>query len=189
MTEPAFRKLTEDEYLRLLEESDVRYEYIDGFVYAQAGASNAHNIIAGNLQFALYTAARRKGCRVYQSDMRLQVLLPNGQNKYYFPDLMVSCEPSTYNPETIVLAAPCLLVEILSKSTFREDKSDKWQIYQTLESLQTYLMIDSLSRSAALYQRTDNGWDYQEIGESIPIQLPCLDLTLTLADLYEGTGL
>lgn len=188
MTEPAFRKLTEAEYLRLLETSDTRYEFIDGFVYAQAGATNNHNIIAGNINFALYAAARQKGCQVYQSDMRLRVVNPvTGQLTNYFPDLMVSCEPATHDGGAMYLTAPCLLVEILSKSTSRSDKSEKRLDYQAIPSLQAYLLVDSLSRSAAIYRRLPDGWEYQEIEESIT--LACPEVTLTLTDIYEGVTL
>ena len=190
MTEPVFRKLTEDEYLRLLEETEVKYEFVDGFIYAQAGASNSHNLIASNLAYSLYAAAKKKGCRLYQSDMRLRLNNPKtGQLIHYFPDLMVSCESAIHDPQTLNLVAPCLIVEILSRSTFREDQSGKWLAYQTLDSLQTYLMIDSRSRAVAAYQRSEDGWTYRELGQEDSLTLTCPPVTLTLADLYDGTSL
>lgn len=185
MTEPAFRKLTEDEYLRLLEESDVRYEYVDGFVYAQAGAASAHNQIAMNLAVLLSPVARKAGCLAYQSDMRLQVSL--NTRKYYFPDFLVTCE--TVTPDTMAVSQPCLLVEILSPSTARTDRHEKWTDYQQIVSLQTYLLLDGQHRAASVYQRTSEGWQYSELGEGDSLQLVCPAVTLTLADLYDGTNL
>lgn len=190
MTEPAFRKMAEADYLHFLEESEVKYEFVDGFIYAQAGASNAHNLIASNVGYLLYPAAKKQGCRLYQSDMRLRISNQvTGQLVHYFPDLMVSCEQATQNPKTLHLTEPCLIVEILSRSTFREDRSSKWLNYQTLGSLQTYLMIDSLSRSAAAYQRTSKGWQYRELSQDVGLSLECPKVNLTLADLYDGTSL
>ena len=185
MTAPAFRKLTEDEYLRLLEESDVRYEYVDGFVYAQAGAASAHNQIGMNLAVLLSPAARKAGCLAYQSDMRLQLI--NAARTYYFPDFLVTCEPAT--PKTMFVTQPCLVVEILSPSTARIDRHQKWMDYQQLASLQTYLMIDGQARAVSVYQRTEQGWEYRELGEDDSLTLDCPPVTLTLADIYDGTSL
>ncbi|CAM3671067.1 Putative restriction endonuclease domain-containing protein [Deinococcus saxicola] len=187
MTEAAFRKMSEQEYLRLLEGGDVRYEFIDGFVYAQAGATNAHNQLALNLALLLQPEARKRGCRTYQNDMRLRLESSSGQLTHYYPDLMVSCEPATRIAGTLHLTAPCLIVEILSRSTGRADKNEKWKDYQTLESLEVYLMVDSLSCNAALYRRTADGWAYEIVEKHFT--LPCPEMELSLAEIYDGVPL
>lgn len=186
MTEPAFRKLTEAEYLKLLSESDIRYEYVGGFVYAQAGATNNHNKIALNIALNLHPAAKRAGCQTYQNDMRVRILPPLIPEKTeYFPDIMVSCQK--VDGDAMYLTEPCLLVEILSKSTQLMDRNQKWRDYQAIPSLQAYLLVDSLSRSAAIYRRLENGWQFSEVEESVT--LPCPEVTLSLNDIYDGVTL
>ncbi|WP_420594588.1 Uma2 family endonuclease [Deinococcus sp.] len=186
MSDPAFRKMTEEEYFRLEESSPLRHEYVDGFVYAQAGATNNHNLITGNIYVGLFAAARQAGCRVYQSDMRLRVTSPASQRiTMYFPDVMVTCEALA--GEALNALAPCLLVEVLSKSTEREDKNAKWLDYQTLPSLQAYLLVGGRSRAAAMYRRTPGGWVYEVLEDRVP--LPCVDVSLSLDDIYAGVSL
>lgn len=186
MTEASFRKMTEEEYLRFLAESEVRYEYVDGFVYAQAGATNAHNLIAMNLAALLHPAARKAGCRTYQNDMRLRLVSPHGNKPlHYFPDVMVSCE--TLPNDAMSLTQPCLIVEVLSQSTRSTDKSYKAERYRELPSLQSYLMVDSQSRSAALYRRMGEEWAYEIVDEVV--ELPCPEVTLTMTEIYEGVTL
>lgn len=61
--------LTSEEYLNLEAQSDIKHEYIDGEIYAMAGASDAHVTIAGNLFAQLLRHLRGSGCRIYISDM------------------------------------------------------------------------------------------------------------------------
>ncbi len=184
MSGPAFRTLSEEDYLRTEETSPVKREYVDGFVYVQAGATNAHNLICSNIHFALYQPARAKGCFVYQSDMKVRIRTARG-TKYYYPDLVVNCTPLP--SETLYLTEPCLVVEVLSKGTHKIDESYKAEHYLSLDSLQAYLLVDARSRAAALYRRTPEGWTYELVEERT--LLPCIDVELTLDDLYAGVSL
>lgn len=181
MADPAFRTVSVEEYLRSERDNPTRHEYIDGFVYAQAGASRAHNIITGNIHVALHAAARSAGCFVYQSDMKVRVT----PTRYHYPDLVVSC---TDNPDDqYTETSPCLIVEVLSASTRSEDQVYKAERYRDLSTLQGYLMVDSQSRAAALYRRTAGGW-VLEVVEKI-VRLPCPEMELSLGTMYDGVRL
>lgn len=78
-------------------------------------------------------------------------------------------------------------MEVLGESTRMLDQNYKVERYQAIPSLQAYLMVDSLSRSAALYRCVGEGWEYQEVEGSVA--LPCVDVTLRLEDVYEGVNL
>ncbi|PTA67001.1 Uma2 family endonuclease [Deinococcus arcticus] len=178
MTDAAFKLVSVEDYLRAERDSPTRHEYIDGFVYAQAGASRAHNIITSNLHVALHGPARRAGCQVFQSDMKVRVT----PTRYHYPDLVVSCGPPGEDEYTET--APCLIVEVLSESTRAADQNYKAERYRELPSLQAYLMVDSARRAAALYRRTPEGWVFEVVAERI--QLPCPPVELMLELIYEG---
>jgi Uma2 family endonuclease len=128
-----------DEYLQIEEKSPIKHEYVNGRLYAMVGASQAHNTIAGNLLTALRSHIRGSGCRVFISDMKVCI---EHRNCYYYPDVVVSCDQR--DQETpISLRFPRLIVEILSDSTEAFDRGDKFQDYQTIESLQEYVLISS----------------------------------------------
>ena len=168
-----------EEYLAGEQHSELRHEYIDGQVYAMTGASDRHGLIANALAFALTPAARRKGCQLFTSDMKLRLEI-GGQTVFYYPDLLLSCDPGDRDP--LFTRAPCLIVEVLSESTARVDRREKLLAYQTLPSLQTYVLLEQDAMRAEVYQRAAN-WQVEYV-EKGSIRIDCLDLDLSLADVY-----
>lgn len=199
MSDPVLRKISEEEYLRTEETSPVRREYIDGFVYtlhgddalddapnAQAGATSRHGLICMNIGAGLHRAALRQGCRLYQSDMRVRIPQP-GFTRYYYPDLVLTCR--AVDDQATFLTEPCLVVEVLSPSTRDLDRREKLLAYTALPSVQGYLLVDTATRAARLYLRNGDQWDEQyEEGEGT-LRLPCLDIPLSLDDIYAGVTL
>ena len=168
-----------EEYLAGEQHSELRHEYIDGQVYAMTGASDRHGLIANALAFALTPAARRKGCQLFTSDMKLRLEI-GGQMVFYYPDLLLSCDPGDRDP--LFTRAPCLIVEVLSESTARVDRREKLLAYQTLPSLQTYVLLEQDAMRAEVYRRAAN-WQVEYV-EQGAIRIDCLDMDLPLADVY-----
>jgi Uma2 family endonuclease len=103
--------LTPDEYLHMEEHSDIKHEYIDGYIYAMAGTLDPHVTIAGNLFALLCNHVRGSGCRVYIAEMKARI---ESLNRYYYPDVMVTCDER--DRETPAYKRfPNLIVEVLSR--------------------------------------------------------------------------
>ncbi|MEF2279702.1 Uma2 family endonuclease [Deinococcus sp. YIM 134068] len=183
MSDLALRKLSEEEYLRTEELSPVRREYVDGFVYAHAGASLPHNRISSNIQGILIPASRRGSCWTYTNDMKVRVKRL-GQLRYSSPDLVVVCKPHEDLREAE--NHPCLIVEILSQSTRQVDMTYKAQDYLSLHSLRGYLLVDSEDRAAEFYRRMPNGWELETVENGV--RLPCVDVELRMEEVYAGVG-
>ena len=102
--------------------SPVKHEYLDGVVYAPAGARNAHNLIASNTLVALGSLLRGLRCRPFNSDTKIRIRLP-AQVRFYYPDASVICRP---NPQTDSFQdEPAALFEVLSRRTRRIDEGEK----------------------------------------------------------------
>lgn len=175
--------LTPDDYLQLETESPVKHEYIDGQVYAMAGASDSHVTIALNLATLLRSHVRGTGCRVYISDMKARV---EARNRFYYPDVMVTCDPR--DQETADYKRfPKLIVEVLSESTEAFDRGDKFADYQTLESLQEYVLINTRHQRVESFRRNEARlWVLQYYTPEVEkFHLESLGFTDTLAALYE----
>lgn len=195
MTSSALRKISEEDYLRTEELSPFKREYVDGFVYAlhgedapnaQAGATSRHGLICMNIGSALHKVALRQGCRLYQSDMRVRI--PQlGFTRYYYPDLVLTCTP--VDDDATFVSSPCLVVEVLSPSTRDLDRREKLLAYTALSSVQGYLLVDTATRAARLYVRNGEGWDDEYVEEEGELSLPCLNISLSLSDVYEGITL
>lgn len=185
MTDPAYRTYSEIEYLNYSGPEKVRWEYVDGFVYAQAGASRVHGRVASNILRVLLNAVQGGPCWVYASDMKIKLRRAGGL-RYYYPDLVVVCDED--NSETHAETRPCLIVEILSRSTRQVDMTFKAQDYLSLPSLQGYLLVDSETQAAELYRRLPGGGWTQETAQDA-LTLPCVNATLSLAGIYAGVRL
>ncbi|MEM9817643.1 MAG: Uma2 family endonuclease [Cyanobacteria bacterium P01_D01_bin.6] len=179
--------LTPDEYLQLETESVIKHEYMDGDVYAMAGASDVHVTIALNIATLLRSHVRSKGCRVYIADMKARI---EACNCFYYPDVMVTCddrdrETSTYK------RFPKLIVEVLSDSTEAFDRGDKFTDYQTLDTLEEYVIINTRNQRVECFRRTpDNLWLLQTYSpETEKFELQSLGFEDAIAALYEDVEL
>ena len=179
VSSPPRHFIGEQEYLDGERHSELRHEYIDGQVYAMTGASDRHGLILNALAYSMTPAARRKGCQLFTSDMKLRLEI-GGKTCFYYPDLLLSCDPQDRDP--YFRRSPCTIVEVLSESTARIDRREKLLAYQSLPSLQAYLLVEQEARRVELYRRaTDWRVEYHDAGE---IWLDCLELALPLAEVY-----
>jgi Uma2 family endonuclease len=189
---PQQNYVTVEEYLHLEEQSDIKHEYIDGYIYAMAGALDPHVTIALNLASLLRNHVRGSGCRVYIADMKARI---ESLNRFYYPDVMVTCDQR--DGETPGYKRfPCLIVEVLSNSTEAFDRGDKFADYQTLETLQEYVLINTKRQRVECFRRNEQGlWVLQSYtAEHQSFRLNSVDFEQTMAALYEdvvfelGTG-
>lgn len=175
---------TEEEYLRWEEDAPYKSEYVRGEIRAMAGGTENHGAIAVNVAAALKGVLRGRGCRVLSSDVKVRT--PSGSFRY--PDVSVVCGQSHYHGRgRSVITNPLLLVEVLSRSTAAADRGEKLLEYQTIESLQAYLIVDQDSPCLACYTRKENShWDYQTVtGLEDVLTIPPLGITLALTEVYD----
>lgn len=180
---PQHPYITPDQYLTMEAQSPIKHEYIDGQIYAMAGASDPHVTIAGNLFAPLRSHVRGSGCRVYISDMKARI---ESLNRFYYPDVMVTCDPRDQETSTYK-RFPILIVEVLSDSTEAFDRGDKFADYQELESLRDYVLINTKRQRIDCFHRNDEGlWVlqfYTHIQQEF--KLESIGFTGTFAALYE----
>jgi Uma2 family endonuclease len=180
--------LTESQYLEHELLATEKHEYVDGQIYAMAGASENHNRITLNIAFQLRLAARGGNCGVFSNDMKLRI--PHSR-VYYYPDVMLMCQRNELDDD-YYKHSPCLIAEVLSKSTQVTDKREKLLNYQKIASLHYYLMVDCTQKQVDYLQRDNNGnWQRAtlEQGETLFVQCEKFATALTLDSLYEDVDL
>ena len=183
--QPARKLYTFDEYLELERTEGIRYEYYDGEVVAMAGSTKRHNLIVQSLSRILYPIARKKGCQVFTENVRQK--LRTGQ-RYVYPDVIYTCDPGDLTDDSdSSVRLPCLLIEVLSDSTEQDDYKDKRFEYYKLPSLQCYMLVSQKTYRVEVYERNVDFWKYRVFeGLEARIYLENLDITLLLADIYDG---
>lgn len=176
---------TEEEYLDREERSDDKHELIDGQIYAMAGSSPEHSALTASIIALLHSLARRGGCQVHTSDMRIRT--PSG--RFTYPDASVVCGPPQFLPpakgrRTATLLNPSLVVEVLSPSTEVYDRGEKFADYRSVPSLNEVLFIDQHQRRVEHHRRVaPDQWLQTERSAG---HIEVLGGALSLDELYQG---
>ncbi len=185
MTAAAARRLTlsPEAYLEWEEGQDEKHEYYQGEVFLMAGGTETHARLISNLHFMLRSALRDSDCTGYTDALRVQV---EAHNLYTYPDLSVVCGEAVFADERRTnLLNPVVLVEVLSPSTERYDRTTRGRLYRSMPSLEGYVTVSQDSPAVDVLTRTDDGWLLRS-EENAQVALPPLGVTLALADLYDG---
>ena len=198
--EPLLNKdwYTEDEYFALEDRSPHRWEFLPddppnpngprlGRIRAMSGGSPKHSALAMRLGRRLGNALESAGnemCEVYGSDLKVRTV----DERTTYPDVSIVCGALIYHPgRRDTVTNPILVAEVLSPSTEGDDRNKKRANYQTIPTLQHYLLLTANRPRVELYTREEAGWRFEawEDREAI-IPLPALNLTLTLAEIYKS---
>lgn len=175
-----------EDYLKAEQDSPVKHEYSWGQVYAMAGASNVHVLIAGNLFAMLRNYLRGSGCRSYISDTKVYI---ESVKSYYYPDIAVSCDQRDREFKDF-LRYPCLLVEVLSETTEAFDRGDKFEDYRNLASLQEYVLVSQTRKRVECFRQNAEGqWVLYPYGETDEVHLASVDFRCAVVDVYEDVDL
>lgn len=177
------QKYTLEEYFELERNSEERFEYWDGHVWAMAGASANHERIVINAAFHLRTLLER-GCTVLGSNMK--VVVPEFP-PYRYPDLTVLCGKSVI--EKIggmeALVNPQLIIEILSPSTEAFDRRKKFTYYKSIPTFTEYLLIATDQASITHYSKQGDDWVLTEVeGLDAILPIPTFNVSMLLSEIY-----
>ena len=177
------QQMTVAEYLAFEEGSEIKHEYIDGELYPMTGGTLNHSTIMMNVGGALWQSLRGTDCQALSSDMRIKV----SPSRYVYPDVSVVCgEPAT-EYKSLTLLNPTLVVEVTSPSSIDSDRVIKRDFYETISSVQAYLVIDQHRPLVELYTRAEGGWLLQRFSDlDAEVPLAPLNCDLPLADIYDG---
>ena len=190
MAVPKVQPMTEAEYEVWHRQQEDRYEYVDGqavLKFAEwdgpkmmTGATQAHNMVASNVQFLMRRQLQGRPCRSFQSDGK--VLTPKGNHR--FPYIVVDC--GAYRPKEHDLEQPVAVFEVLSKSTHWIDITRKLEDYKRVPSIQHIVFLSQDERRGQCWSR-EGGSDVVHFeGADGVVDLPTLGVRLGLGEIYEG---
>jgi Uma2 family endonuclease len=179
-------RITVEEWRALERAShDVKHEYIDGYIYAMAGGTRAHMHIASNAASALNGLFGDGPCIAYTLDMATRV----SASRFVYPDVVVTCaegdQPTV--DETEVLE-PRVVIEVLSESTERFDRSLKFAYYRDCPSVLEYVLVNTEYQAVEVYRRTEGQWGtFHVYRPGDDVELTSVDARFPVAALYRRT--
>jgi Uma2 family endonuclease len=189
METAAKRRLTAREYLFIERKAETRSEFVDGEMFAMAGGTERHSLIAANLIRELGNALKDKSCQVFTSDMRLKV---EATNSYTYPDVQVACGRLRFEDEMRdTLLNPKVVIEVLSVSTAAWDRGRKFWHYRHLNSLTDYVLVSQDGWLVEHYARQSGGaWRIETLDTAkATLALNSIKARVPLMEIYAKTGL
>lgn len=155
-------KLTVEEYVKLEQETNQKYEYYDGEVYSMAGGTSAHSRITMNVSARIHLALLDKECEVMNSDTKIFL---EHKNNYVYPDAMILCNAEESENVKGAFTNPVVIIEVLSKSTESYDRGGKFRLYTQIPSLRYYILIEQDAAQIDVYSRKNSTslWSLQFI--------------------------
>jgi Uma2 family endonuclease len=187
--QPVKRKLSFDEYTTLDEQSELRHEYEAGLVYAMAGGTLNHNRLTRRLANLLEGVPSMRKCWVLTENVKVEIIR---DLSYRYPDVVVACHPFDLRGNSQLIRQPRLIVEVLSKSTEKDDRGIKWQRYRKIPSLIYYLLVDQYKVTVDLFSRIEETDEWiNTLYETLDdvIVLPRLNAELSLRAIYDDIEL
>ena len=176
-------QISVEDYLAGEVHARLKHEYIAGMVYAMAGGTHAHNLIASNVLGELHSQLKGKPCRALNSDSKVRIQT-NTQTRFYYPDASVVCADNILQGS--FQDKPTLIVEILSEMTRRTDEGEKLDTYQTISALMVYVMFRQDSAGAVVHRRCGTEFQREVYADHAAIiRLPEIDAELRFSSVYD----
>lgn len=176
-------RMTPEEYLTFERASETRHEYADGEIFAMSGGTYEHSLLAGAIARELGNALAERPCDVYGSDMRIKVA---ATRRFFYADVLVICgEPVFADEKRDTIENPKVIIEVLSDSTERYDRGEKFAHYRRLDSLLDYLLVSQTQPLIDHFSRRGQGqWLFSAAGPGEEVPLASIDCRLSVDRLY-----
>jgi Uma2 family endonuclease len=176
-------RFTPEEYFAWEEQQIEKHEYLSGEVYAMTGGTVNHSRIALKFGALLDNHLSGGACQAANSDCRVNIV---ESNDYTYPDVSVTCDDRD-KITTQYITYPCLIIEVLSKSTEAYDRGGKFRMYRQNPVLQDYVLVSSEKIEIDLYRKTESGsWEIINYQAGDNIELKSVNLTFPIERIYEG---
>ena len=192
---PRPERITVEEYLRRERAAFEKSMYLDGRVIAMAGESFQHNSASVNLTALLHAQLRGGPCQLFSKDVKVRSIKPGPRNPssraglFSYPDAVIVCGAvECHDEHQDVITNPKVIFEVLSPSTEKYDRGDKFTRYQVWNSTLTdYLLVSQDWPQIEHYARQPDGsWRYTlTAGLDATVVIPSVGCSLKLADVYD----
>lgn len=183
------QKISIEEYLAMENASMEKHEYYQGEIIAMSGKKVPHNMITGNLFFALWQKLKGKKFKLFGSDLRIHI---QSNTLFTYPDISIICgEILTLNNDDYNVLNPAVIVEVLSKSTKNYDRGEKFKLYRDIPTLKEYILVDSETIHIEVFRLNENNhWELEEY-DSLEnfLFIKAIDEKIAVSEIYQGVNI
>jgi len=182
-TPQAEKNYTSEEYLKIERNSPTKHEFIGGRVLSLAGSNRTRSLIGSNATIAIGNRIHGQKNEIYSGNMRVQM----SPTRFSYPDVViVSSKPSFTDNESDVLLNPTIVVEIYSKNTNSQDKTEKLESYLAMDSIREYLLVKEDELRVEHYAKQNaKQWVYRIYNEREEIiSMESINCKVSLSEIY-----
>jgi len=181
---PKVSYVSAEKYLEAERLAESKSDYLNGIVVGKTGATHRHNLIVMNVLNRVFNAFENRPCVVFGSDMKVRI---EKANCFRYPDVSALCGPIDFHDAVQdVYANPQFICEVLSPSTSRTDKNEKFAEYRLIETFTEYLIVEQDKMEVELHRKGNEGvWTSQTYGEiDDVIGLESINISLSMRHIY-----
>ena len=177
-----------EEYLFMERKATIKSEYLSGEIFAMSGANLAHNFIRLDIATEINIQLKEREYEVVISDMRVKT---TPGVSYFYPDVVVFCGEPEFEDETFdTLLNPVVIIEVLSPSTEIYDRTEKFEYYKQITSLQEYILVSQDKVHVEHYQLQDMQWKLKKFHAlQDTLTFSSIGCKLPLRDIYTRVNL
>ena len=176
--------LSPEEFEQFEENSPVKHEYWNGFVVAMAGGTDNHSILCGNIFASAKNALKGKPCLARTSEKMVRI---ESMNAEYYPDALIFCPPGQFaGKDDRKLLNPKVIFEVLSDSTEKKDRGEKFRVCRACNSITDYVLVSQDFVLVEHFHRVEGGWLLRSFNSlEDALQFPDLKISLPLSEIYD----
>ena len=180
--DPAYRKITADEFLAMDFGTDKKFELADGVIVMMTGGTVGHGWVKGNIHSWLRTRLRGGSCRPFDSDVGVRI----SETEVRYPDVSIQCDgpPLVQIGQELAISDPVMVVEVLSPSTSTLDQGTKLEEYKRVPSIRTIAFVDPVNEMCRTVERLEGAWLDQLFSATCGIEVPALDLHIPHDEIF-----
>lgn len=174
-----------EEYFELEEKAAFKSEFRNGKIIKMPGGTFEHAQLSSNV-VKILGKLEEDNFEALNSDQK--IFIANYGSIVYADALVLVGKPKFHEGNRQLLTNPTVVIEVLSDSTERYDRSGKFRKYQTLSSFQEYVLIDQKKPIVdVLHKEGERDWRMKTyIGLEEVIYLKSIDITLKMSDIYKN---
>jgi Uma2 family endonuclease len=174
--------MTYPEYLTREATSEIKHEYLRGDVWAMESGTPTHARLCASLAWCLGNRLQGKGCTPYSADLRVRI---EETDRSTYPDPTIICGPEqAASDDKDAITNPTVIIEVLSDSTERSDRGEKFAHYQRRATLREYVLVAQDSQRIEVFRREGKTWVLSIFEAGATVRLESLAVEFPLAEVY-----
>ncbi|MCH1506497.1 MAG: Uma2 family endonuclease [Verrucomicrobiales bacterium] len=105
----------------------------------------------------------------------------SNETLFYYPDIVVECDSTAVEDDSYT-TEPKVIIEVLSPTTERIDRQEKFWAYAETASLEDYVLVDHQESAVTVFRKTTD-WQSEALSSTANLVLPSIEFQMPVAQV------